>query len=136
MFYRTENDAKQSSQKHVHKKIPEFSFHGNNQINTYFTIRMLLHEIRTTSDLFCFQLGRNQDNLKNHRGEKLIWQHMPIMYYFHSCHNIKHKAMYCSIYSHCYAMIVRQAVISDPLLGNGSVNTFPQQELHMQWGEL
>jgi hypothetical protein len=34
---------------------------------------------------------------------------------------------YYSAYSRCYATIVRWAVISDPFLGNGTVNTFPWQ---------
>jgi hypothetical protein len=39
---------------------------------------------------------------------------------------------YCSVYSRCYAVIVRLTFISDPFLGNGSVNTFPRQWLRMQ----
>jgi hypothetical protein len=45
------------------------------------------------------------------------------------------ELQYCSIYSHCYTTIVRWAVISDPFLGNGLVNTFLQQRLRMQWGK-
>jgi hypothetical protein len=40
----------------------------------------------------------------------------------------------CNVYSHCYATIVRRVVISHLFLGNGSVNTFPWQQLHMQQG--
>jgi hypothetical protein len=40
---------------------------------------------------------------------------------------------YYSVYSRHYATIVRWAVISDPFLGNGSVNTFPRQPLRIQW---
>jgi hypothetical protein len=36
------------------------------------------------------------------------------------------------MYSCCYVTIVRWAVISDPFLGNSSVNMFLQQQLHMQ----
>jgi hypothetical protein len=43
--------------------------------------------------------------------------------------------IYCSVYTRCYAMNVRWADISDPLLGNGSVNTFLRQRLHMQQGK-
>jgi hypothetical protein len=39
---------------------------------------------------------------------------------------------YCSVYSRCYATIVRLAFISDHFPGNGSVNTFPRQWLRMQ----
>jgi hypothetical protein len=45
------------------------------------------------------------------------------------------EEQYCSVYSRCYATIVRWTVISDPFLGNGSVNTFPLQRLRMQWGK-
>jgi hypothetical protein len=41
---------------------------------------------------------------------------------------------YCSVYSRYYAAIVKWAVISDPFLRNGSVNTFPRQRLCMQRG--
>jgi hypothetical protein len=33
--------------------------------------------------------------------------------------------------SRCYAMILRWNIILDPILGNGSVNTFPLQRLRM-----
>jgi hypothetical protein len=42
---------------------------------------------------------------------------------------------YCSVYSRCYATIVRWAVISEPFLGNGSVNTSPRQRLRIQRGK-
>jgi hypothetical protein len=32
---------------------------------------------------------------------------------------------YCSVHMRCCVMIVRQASISEPFLGNGSINTFP-----------
>jgi hypothetical protein len=35
--------------------------------------------------------------------------------------------LYFCVYSRCYATIVRWAVIPDPFLGHGSVNTFRQQ---------
>jgi hypothetical protein len=39
--------------------------------------------------------------------------------------------------SRCYAMIVGWAVILDPFLANGLLNTFPQQRLHMQqWKQV
>jgi hypothetical protein len=42
---------------------------------------------------------------------------------------------YCSVYSRCYATILRWAVISEMFLGNGSVNTSPWQRLRIQWGK-
>jgi hypothetical protein len=39
------------------------------------------------------------------------------------------------MYSRCYVTIVRWAVIADPSLGNGLVNTFLLQRLRMQWGK-
>jgi hypothetical protein len=41
----------------------------------------------------------------------------------------------CSVHSRCYATIVKWSVISDPFLGNGSVNMFPRRRLRMQWGK-
>lgn len=37
------------------------------------------------------------------------------------------------VYSRCYATIVVWAVISDPFLGSGLINSFPRQRLRMQW---
>jgi hypothetical protein len=37
------------------------------------------------------------------------------------------------MYNRCYATIIESEVISDPLLGNDLVNTFPRQRLRMQW---
>jgi hypothetical protein len=40
---------------------------------------------------------------------------------------ITELSKYCSVYSRCYATIVRWTVISETFLGNGSVNTLPRQ---------
>jgi hypothetical protein len=49
-----------------------------------------------------------------------------------SLHDEHPVYIFINVYSRCYATILRWSVISDPFPGNGSVNTFPQQRLHMQ----
>jgi hypothetical protein len=39
---------------------------------------------------------------------------------------------YCSVYSRSYATAAREANKQQPLLGNGSVNTFPRQRIRTQ----
>jgi hypothetical protein len=38
-------------------------------------------------------------------------------------------ALYCSVYSHCYAMTARWVNKHRPFIGNGSLNTFPRQRI-------
>lgn len=45
------------------------------------------------------------------------------------------KAVYCSMCSRCYATIVRWAVLSEPFLDKGSLNTFPRQWLRIERGK-
>jgi hypothetical protein len=45
------------------------------------------------------------------------------------------SSSYCSVYSRCYATIVRRSVISDSFLGNSSINMFPWQRSRKQRGK-